>query len=762
MIKSAISFLLGCVLLIQLPSLPDSQALWLIFAAFILLVFSKKYWLAFIALGFIWSAYQASLQLNDRLALDLQGQDIVISGKISSIPEFHPRRIRFEFRPDQDLKIALPKKLLLNWYQPLPKRIHADERWQLTVRLKQPYGMKNPGTFDYESWLFQQGIGATGYVRNSDTNIRLAPPPELSINSLRQDLFSKINVQLVNSKNQGVIQGLTTGIRQNISQQQWQLLRLSGTSHLLAISGLHIGLAAAIGFFSFRWLWSRRAKNLLIFPAKQVGAIGGFSTALFYAALAGFSIPTQRALLMVTIVMISLLIKRPTSIASTLAFSLFVILIWDPLAVLSPGLWLSFSAVAIILFTSQSRFPRPKWQWAKIHLLIAFGLTPLLLVFFSQVSLIAPIANMIAVPFISLVIVPLSLLASLLLWLIEPVGNVLLTLVDLLLTLFWPFLETVVSLPFSHWTSTRLPWFYSVPITLGIVLLLSPRGFPAKYLGLLGVLPLLFYSAERPDKGEFWFTLLDVGQGLAAVIQTEQHTLVFDAGPKFSDKFNTGTAIIQPFLQSQGINHIDRLIISHGDNDHIGGAAPLIKAMAVNTIFTSTPDKLSDASYCQPNQSWQWDKVKFTMLMPEQLNTASANNQSCVLHIENATGSVLLTGDIEKQTELWLTEHYGQALKSTILVAPHHGSNTSSKAYFIDSVNPEIVLFPVGYRNRYHFPNDKVVKRYLNRDITMLNTAQHGAIGYAFGLGELTGPITWRQHGRKIWTSATTDYTQNH
>jgi len=758
MIKSVISFLLGCVLLIQLPSLPDSQTLWLTFAGFTLLVFSKIRWLAFIALGFIWSAYQASLILNDRLAVDLQGQDIVITGIISSIPEFHQRRIRFEFSPDQNQEITLPKKLLLNWYQPLPELIHADEHWQLTVRLKLPYGMKNPGTFDYESWLFQQGIGATGYVRNSETNLRLAPPAELSINSLRHDLFNKINSQLANSENQGVIQGLTTGLRQNISPDQWQLLRLSGTSHLLAISGLHIGLAAAIGFFSFRWLWSRRAKNLLLFPAKQVGAIGGFSTALFYAALAGFSIPTQRALLMVTIVMISLLIKRPTSIASTLAFSLFVILIWEPLAVLSAGLWLSFSAVAIILFTSQSRYPQPRWQWAKIHLLIAFGLTPLLLLFFSQISLIAPLANLLAVPFISLIIVPLSLLASLLLWLIEPIGIMLLTLIDFLLMLFWPFLEYVVSLPFSHWTSIRLPWFYSVPITLGVVLLLTPKRFPAKYLGFLGFLPLLFYSAERPDKGEFWFTLLDVGQGLAAVIQTEQHTLVFDAGPKFSDKFNTGTAIIQPFLQSQGINHIDSLIISHGDNDHIGGAAPLIDAMEVSTILTSTPDKLSGANHCLSNQSWQWDGVKFSLLMPEHVNTASANNQSCVLHIENATGSVLLTGDIEKQTELWLTKHYGQTLKSTVLVAPHHGSNTSSKSYFIDTVNPEIVLFPVGYRNRYHFPNENVVKRYLNRNITMLNTAEHGAISYAFGLDNLDGPITWRQHAHKIWTSsATTD-----
>lgn len=635
--------------------------------------------------------------------------------------------------------------------------MHADERWQLTVRLKQPYGMKNPGTFDYESWLFQQGIGATGYVRNSNTNHRTASAKLYSINALRESLLSKFSSQLRDSPNLGVIQGLTTGTRHNISQQQWNSLRLSGTSHLLAISGLHIGLAAAIGFFCFRYFWSLRSKNLLIVPARHIGAVAGFGTALFYAALAGFSIPTQRALLMVSIVMISLLLKRPTSLASTLAFSLFVVLLWDPFAVLSPGLWLSFSAVAIILFTSQHRFPRPKWQWAKIHVLIALGLTPLLLVFFLQISLIAPIANILAVPFISLIIVPLSLLASVLIWLFEPIGQLLLSSIDYLLNFFWAFLDYVVALPFSHWTTARLPLFYFIPITLGIILLLSPKGLPGRYLGWLGLLPLILYVPDRPNKGEFWFTLLDVGQGLSAVIQTQQHTLVFDAGPKFSDNFNTGTAIVLPFLQSQGIKNIDTLIVSHGDNDHIGGAKPLIDALHVNRILTSVPKSLNNSSHCLPGQSWQWDGVSFSMLMSKQQSAASGNNQSCVLQIKNASGSVLLPGDIEKQSERRLNEQYGNALKSTILVAPHHGSNTSSTTAFIKNVQPDVVLFPTGYRNRYRFPHKNVVARYQKQDVLMLNSADHGAITYRFDLTKISDAITWRQQGQKIWTSATTD-----
>lgn len=649
MIKSAISFLLGCLLLTQLPILPDSRWLLLALALLILVIRSKKYWPAMIIFGFAWSYFQANLILTDRIAPTLQGQDIVMTGTISSIPEAYVRRIRFEFKPDQNLNNSLPKKLLLNWYQPLPQQLLADETWQLTVRLKQPYGMKNPYTFDYESWLFQQGIGATGYVRNNENNIRIEPASPYVINTIRQTLFNKINMLLSDSPNKGIVQGLTTGIRQNISPQQWDLLRLSGTSHLLAISGLHIGLAAAIGFFSFQWVWGRRPRNLLILPAKQAGAIGGFCAALFYAALAGFSIPTQRALLMVSIVMISLIIKRPNSITSTLALSLVLILIWDPFAVLSAGFWLSYTAVAIILFTSQYRVPRPKWQWAKIHIFIALGLTPFLLHFFLQVSLIAPLANFLAVPFVSLVIVPLLLAASLLLWLFEPIGEMLFEFADVLLSYFWPLLDYVVSFPFSHWSTIRLPLLYGVPISVGIILLLAPRGFPNKHLGVIGLLPLVLYSPPRPDKGEFWFTLLDVGQGLAAIIQTQQHTLVFDAGAKFSDKFNTGTAVVLPYLQSQGINSVDSLIISHSDNDHIGGALPLIDNIPIKNILSSSPEKLINARYCQAGQSWQWDEVTFSMLHPQQHDIGSDNNQSCVLHIENNAGSVLLTGDIEKK-----------------------------------------------------------------------------------------------------------------
>ncbi|RKZ99706.1 MAG: DNA internalization-related competence protein ComEC/Rec2 [Gammaproteobacteria bacterium] len=752
MIKTAISFTLGCVLFLQLSTLPSSQWFWALLPTCILLVFIKTRLLAIVIFGALWTFFHASLIIDDQLSSNMEGKDIALKGTVISVPSYSDQRLQFEFRPDQPDNYSLPKKLRLNWYRPLPDNLKAGEQWLLTVRLKHAHGMMNPGTFDYEGWLFQQRVGATGYVRPNPTNKRLISSPAYSINAIRQSLMVAIESHLADSPYLGLIQGLTADIRYNISQQQWHVLRLSGTSHLLAISGLHIGLAAALGFFCSRWLWARRSNNLLLLPSSSAGAIGGFITALFYAGLAGFSIPSQRALIMVATVMFTLLIRRSVCTSHILAVSLLLIVVLDPVAVLSAGFWLSFSAVAIILFITQNRLPSPRWQWAKVHSLIAFGITPLLLLFFMQTSLIAPIANFIAVPVISLLVVPVLLVASLLLWLIEPVGALLLQLADLILSKLWPFLDYLATLPFSHWSSTHIPILYWLPIIVGTIALLSPTRFPAKWLGILGFMPLFLSSPSKPDQGEFWFTLLDVGQGLAAVVQTQHHVLIFDTGPKFSDNFNTGTAIIQPFLQQRSIQDIDILVVSHGDNDHSGGAIPLGNVIPVTQILSSTPQLLPNAKHCHAGQSWQWDGVTFTMLHPEINDHGSENNLSCVLKISTAIGSVLLSGDIESEAEQLLMNRSGKNLKSTLLVVPHHGSKTSSSRAFINATLAELVLFPVGYRNRYHFPASTVIERYQKYNSTLFTTAEHGAIEFKFNLHAISSPITWRQHAQRIWT----------
>jgi len=348
--------------------------------------------------------------------------------------------------------------------------------------------------------------------------------------------------------------------------------------------------------------------------------------------------------------------------------------------------------------------------------------------------------------------VPLLLLFTALVGLWQEAALLLFDIADQLLNLLWLFLDYLAALPFSHWSGLWLPWYYYLSIIIGSLLLLLPKGTPAKWLGLFAILPLFFYSPNHLKQDEFILTLLDVGQGLSLVIETQHHTLVFDAGPKFSPRFNTGTAIVRPYLQQKNINHIDTLIISHGDNDHIGGAEPLVSSLSVGDIYSSVPELLSNATPCLAGQSWQWDGVSFAMLHPDKTDSASENNLSCVLHISSSYGSVLATGDIEKEAERKLISRYGLALKSKVLIAPHHGSKTSSSEQFITTVNPDLVLFPTAYLNRYNFPADDIVARYQAHHIDQLSTADHGAIQIKFDQQEVLSPLLWRQKMHKIWT----------
>ncbi len=750
MIKTAMSFALGCALFLQLPALPSLYWLLGLLLCIPLYIAKPVRWIAIVITGAAWTFIISYNTLNGWLPNEQIGKVQVITGTISSIPIHRNHHIVFNFKPDHSQQIINNAKIRLNWYTPIPTDITAGQRWQLSVKLKPPHGLSNPGGFNYERWLFQQRIVATGYVKHVSSNKQISAAPFYSINALRQRLANNLANLLPQSQYIGLIQGLSTGIKSEISTQQWHVLRATGTSHLLAISGLHIGLLAAIGFWVCRALWSLRSANLLLLPATHAGAIGGFISALFYAALAGFAIPTQRALIMLAVLLVAILIKRTTSPSHILATSLLIISILDPISILSAGLWLSFSAVAIILLISQGRYPAPRYQWLKIHIVLAFALSPLLFMFFSKASLIAPIANIIAVPFISILIVPLTLMASCISFLLPTVSQRLLQLADVLIHYCWYILTFLSNLPYSEVAITPLSKFHWFAVILGICLLVAPRGFPAKWLGILGLLPLFFVKPYKPEPNEFWFTLLDVGQGLSAVIQTHRHTLLFDAGPKFGTQSDTGKTVVIPFLRRQGISHIDTFIVSHGDNDHIGGAKSVLDELPIDSLLTSVPHHFNQADHCYSGTSWHWDGVTFEIIHPHQTDQLNSNNNSCVLKVSVANKSVLLTGDIEVQAEQLLIKRYNSQLASTLLIAPHHGSNTSSSLAFIHHINPEIVFFPTGFTNRFGFPASKVVKRYDEQGIVMMSTADLGAIQFKVTKEGYSEPRSWRQHTQKI------------
>lgn len=752
MIKSAIGFVTGCIAILQLSTLPDPR--WLLPAAGILMLslWLRQTLLFCFTFAVLWTCLHSQQRLDDRLASELQGQDMQITGVIASVPQRQGRRLRFEFKPDQQIPVS---KIRLNWYQPSDVVPAAGERWQLTVRLRKPFGMQNPGAFDYEGWLFREGIAATGYVRPDPNNARLQAAAKYSVNHLRMQIAERLQLQS-NSELTPLLQGLSVGLRDQMTSEQWQILQKTGTSHLLAISGLHIGLAAGIGFFMGRWLWSFSSRRLLSLPAMHAGAISAIAFALAYALLAGLSIPTQRALIMISVMMLSLLLGRKAFSLQTLALSMIIVTLIDPFSVLSAGFWLSYAAVFIIVFVTRNHIPAPTKQWLKIHLWIALGLSPLLMLFFQHTSLISPLANLLAVPLVSLLVVPLLLLTIVMFAISEHLAGLLLGVVLWLMDILWRWLDWLASSPIATWEVPQLPFSIILLLCAATLLLLAPRGIPARWLGLTALLPLLLWQAQRPSDDTFWLTMLDVGQGLSVVIHTANHSLVFDTGPSFGHTFNTGDAAVLPYLDYRGTAKLDMLMISHGHNDHIGGAEAVIRQIPVKRILTGTEESLPNAERCYQGQQWQWDEVLFEVLHPPQHWQASPNEMSCVLKISNRHGSVLLTGDIESRAERLLVQTQSDMLNADVLQVPHHGSITSSSEAFISAVNPTAAWIPSAYRNRWQFPHDIVRQRYVDQGVELFNTADSGALLMRFD-GYQRAPVRWRVHAIRLWTADATE-----
>lgn len=733
MVISALSFLAGLLLAQQFPLLPGLQ--WLIVGAVAACIITwLRYWRClFFVLGVLWAIVFALYRLSERLPEPLEGKEIQLAGTVSGLPVQDERRVRFDFMTMDGVQsgtgAALPAKLRLSWYYP-DQAVKSGQQWLFTVKLKRVHGSFNPGGFDYERWAFAEGIGATGYVRSGALLGREAAWRSVSV--WRQQIADELSERLSQRPGFALIKALTIGDGSHITQEQWDIFRRTGTTHLMVISGLHIGLVAGLVYFLALKIWART--GFVSQSPQKIAAIAAMLAALLYAALAGFSVPTQRSLVMLCVAMMAVILQRNSRPFNTLAVALFAVLIIDPLAVLAAGFWLSFLAVSVIVYALSGRLGAPHYVAGaiKVHWVTSVALSPLLLLFFQQVSLIAPFANLIAVPVISLLVVPLSLLAVVVMFISSRLADALFYVTDSVLQGLWWLLTQLADIPLAsvHYAPPAY-WvlLFAVP---GIVLLLAPAGIPggSRWLGLVILLPLAFTEPKRPDAGDINMTLLDVGQGLSAVVQTAEHLLVFDTGAKFSAQNDSGQRVLLPFLRSQGAAKIDRLIISHGDNDHIGGAASLMRGMATEQVLTSVPQQLSDyaPSTCVAGQAWQWDGVEFTVLSPGSQAFARDNDNSCVLKIESKHGTVLLTGDIEAAAESWLVKTYGEDLKAEVLIAPHHGSKTSSTVAFLQAVQPHYVLIPAGYRSQFGHPHRTVLARYRDINASWLSSANSGAI----------------------------------
>jgi len=755
----ALSLLAGvCVLQLQ----PNLQTpLW---ASSVMLMFLPLFaWLFYRApqhrnllaflIGYCWALLFALLYLQHALAESYVGKNILLEGVVSGLPDKNNKSVRFNFNVTRYISIdegellpannRLPNQLRLSWYYH-KNEIRSGQRWRLLVRLKPPYGMQNPGGFDYEKWLYQQGIQATGYVKKSAENQRMAEQ-SIGVDALRGHLLRVLS-KLPDQTFQGLLQALTIGHKSAISQTQWQVLRQTGTSHLMAISGLHIGLVAGLVFVCARRLVPAAVCKYVSAP--QVAAIASLIIAGGYAMLAGFSVPTQRAFIMLLVLMLAILMKRAAFSLNTLSVALIAVLLINPLSVLSAGFWLSFLAVIIIMLISSSRVSdkhkRRAWlQGVRIQWLIALGMLPLSLLLFQQGSLISPLANMLVIPLVGMLIVPLALLASFISVFSVDISLWLFTQCAELLSWVWILLEWFARIPLSNWQRSSVPLAHSVLAILGAALLLMPKGFPLRYSGLILLLPMLTYQYPRPERGAFWVQVLDVGQGLSVLVQTQDKTLLYDAGAKYSTQFDIGQRVVVAYLNYIGLQGLDVLMISHADNDHAGGADAILQMMVVREFIAEaelaaektlqkSPEKsaeISPANYtisaCERGQHWQWNGVNFAIVQAAKFK--QSNNRSCVLKVWNAHYSVLLPGDIEKKAERMMLQSTDK-LQADVLIVPHHGSNTSSSAVWLDGVKPRLAIVSAGYKNRFGHPTQNILKRYQQRNIALFNTADSGQL----------------------------------
>lgn len=705
---------------------------------------------------------RAGLLLNESLDPALEGQDIDIQGWVADLPQQTDRGVGFVFDVQSARRdgkpVTTPRHIKLTAYDDAMQP-HAGEQWALRVRLRRPHSFQNPGGFDNEGHLFQQRIRAIGYVRTEHPPQRLVAEASLwryRLASYRESLGTRIATLLSGHPMTGLVTALANGDERAVDSAQWQVLRRTGTAHLVAISGMQVSLVAGMVFFLARWLWSRPGYTVLRLPAPQAGAVAAVVAGLGYVALAGFSIPTQRALIMLVVILAGTLTRRRVAPSASLAAALFMVLLFDPLSVMASGFWLSFLAVAAILYVAQgSKTVTPIGrlrEWSRIQWAVTLGLAPVLLALFQQASLSSPLANLIAIPVIDMIVVPLTLagvlalaLSPLLLapWLFQAAAGT--------LTGLWRVLQALADLPHSVWAQhSPLPWTLGAA-AVGVLVLLAPRGWPGRWLGAIWLLPMFLARPPPPAEGVVEFALLDVGQGLATVVRTRHHTLVYDTGPRFSPEFDAGRAVVVPYLRQVGVGQVDKLVVSHGDNDHIGGADSLREEIPVTDVLSSVPQRLAGAEACIAPQEWTWDGVRFALIHPSDPGLRH-NDSSCVLHIQGPYGSLLLPGDIERGAEAMLVETYAEQLRADVLVAPHHGSKTSSTADFLAQVQPQIVLFPVGYRNRYHHPHPAVLARYEQITGRLYDSPRHGAVEIHFG-PEGMAVSTYRQDHRRYWFS---------
>ncbi len=725
--SGTIAFLLGVCALYWFEALPGLWTAALLPPAIHAAATSRPAAAGWCAVGFLWALLHAHATLTARLPSALDGEDLVVTGRIASIPSVWPHRTRFDFTVDSGLP-QRAGRLRLSWYghpRSDPPDLATGETWRLVVRLRSPRGLRNPGGFDYETWLFQNGYSGQGYVRARDPrNRRIAAANRADPDRVRFSLSRRLREIPGLGPAGALVEALVVGVRDRISDHQREILRRTGTAHLLAISGLHIGLAAGLGFAAGRlagpWV-------LPVLAPVRIGALAGMAVAAGYAALAGFSLPTRRALVMAAVVLGALLVRRRLTGSTVFCLGLMGVLVLEPSAVLAPGFWLSFCAVAALLYGMGGR-PDPggsvlRWRrWALPQFVVTVGLAPLVIHWFAEQPAAGPLANAVAIPFVGVIVLPALLAGSLCLSLpgrlADLAGEALVTAGTKGLDLLWTFLELLATQGPRYVLSAEPSLATTALAMVGAAILLAPPGLPGRWTGALWLAPLLWWAPVVPGPGEVRAAFLDVGHGLAVVVETRERVLVYDTGDGYA------AGIVGSYLAWRGRRSIDTIVVSHADSDHRGGYSELVRRFPVRQVLAN--EGVSGADPCVADHSWEWDEVRFKVLHPPS-SAWRGNDGSCVLRIAAAGRAILLTGDIEARAERLLVRS-ARDLRADLLSAPHHGSRTSSGSAFLDATGVHHAVFSVRHGNAWNLPDPAVLERYRARGAVIHRTDEQGAV----------------------------------
>ena len=767
-----------------------------------------------VAAGFGWSDWRAQQRMAVALSPAWEGKDIIATGVVAELPQTGDEATRFLFHIESsNAGDAVPPRVRLSWYGTRnwgnvgeegakPDRragipdLQPGQRWQLTLRLKRPHSLTNPGGFDGEYAMLADNIRAVGYVRTGKRaqNIALDETGTgfgIGVERWRANVRRHILAALPDARYAAVMVALVVGDQSGIARDDWGLFRRTGISHLVSISGLHITMIA--GLFAALWmaLWRRsfglarwlRTPLPLRMPTPRAGAVAAMLGAFGYCLLAGMGVPAQRTLLMLSTVAIARLTDRNVPASLSLCWAAAVVAMVDPWAVMSAGFWLSFGAVAIIFFAARMAVDgtrngevdgkiegirRTVVGATRIQFAVTFGLLPLTLLLFQQTSVVSAVANGLAIPAVSFVTTPLALIGAAL---PDPLAQPVLMLAEASFRWLAVWLEWLAQPRWAVWVAPAAPKWALLLSLLGVALLLVPGGVRAwawRAQGALLLLPLVLARVPMPLPGEFRLVAFDIGQGAAALVETANHRLLFDTGPRYGDHADAAARVIAPYLRSHGVESLDTLVVSHEDSDHAGGTETVIDAVPVRTMLASLPQGhalrgVADESGvrfadCLAGQTWTWDGVVFEVLhplrLPAESERVSSNARSCVLRIANGRHAALLTGDIEAaQESALIAAETPERLMADILLVPHHGSKTSSSGAFLDAVSPQVAVFQVGYRNRYGHPHPQVWRRYVARDIDSLRTDKTGAVVIETG-GDVLNVQTARTMRPRYWSSA--------